>query len=57
MYNEVTHKGEIIMYFIIDIKTGETIKHYAADKGAVARRYANKKDLEYGAVRYIVRFI
>jgi len=45
------------MYFVIDTKTGETIKHYAADKGAAARRYANKKDMEYGAVRYVVRFI
>lgn len=45
------------MYAVIDTKTGQTIKTYAADKGSVARRFADKKDNEYGAVRYVVRFI
>ena len=45
------------MYAVIDIKTGATIKTYAADKGRVARAFAHKKDADYGAVRYVVRFI
>jgi hypothetical protein len=45
------------MYQVIDIKTGVTIKTYAADKSKLAYRFADKKDAEYGAVRYIVKFI
>jgi plastocyanin domain-containing protein len=44
------------MYKVIDIQTGATIKTFAADKGAVARKFAHKKDASYGAVRYVVRF-
>lgn len=45
------------MYHVIDIQTKATIKTYADDKGRVARAYAHKLDLKYGAVRYIVKFV
>lgn len=44
------------MYAVIDIKTGATIKTYPDDKARIARAYAHKRDAEYGAVRYVVRW-
>lgn len=46
-----------VAYEVIDIQTKAVIKQYPAGKGSTARAYANKKDLAYGAVRYIVRLI
>jgi hypothetical protein len=43
---------KIIGYKVIDRHTGQVIKTYAINKGNVARRYADKKDNEYGACRY-----
>ena len=43
------------MYHIIDTKTGKTVKEYATRKQA--SRQAEKMDLAYGAVRYVVRWI
>lgn len=45
------------MYHVIDSHTKETIKTYPDGKGRIARVFANKKDMQYGAVRYVVRFI
>jgi len=45
------------MYHIIDIKTGATIKTYAADKARVARAYCHKMDAQYGAVRYVAKWV
>lgn len=44
------------MYKVIDIQTKAVIRSYAADKVRAARAYANKLDLKYGAVRYIVKW-
>ena len=42
------------MYSVIDIRTGEIVGSYKSRK--VASRKADKLDMEYGAVRYVVRF-
>jgi hypothetical protein len=42
------------MYNVIDLQTGKTICSFSEAKAA--RRYRDKKDLEYGAIRYVVRF-
>jgi hypothetical protein len=47
---------EMKMYKVIDIQTKAVIRSYAADKARAARAYANKLDLKYGAVRYIVKW-
>lgn len=47
----------VIGYDVIDNQTKAVVKSYSEGKGSVARAYANKKDLQYGAVRYVVRFI
>lgn len=44
-------------YLVIDNHTKSIVKEYASDKGKAARNYANKLDLKYGAVRYIVRIV
>lgn len=44
------------MYKVIDIQTKAIVKTYSEDKARVARAYANKLDLKYGAVRYIVKW-
>ena len=41
------------MYSVIDIKTGNIVATY--DNRKSAYRKADKLDLEYGAVRYVVR--
>lgn len=43
------------MYNVIDIQTKAVIKSYAKADLRKARAYANKLDLKYGAVRYVVR--
>ena len=43
------------MYQVIDIKTSMIIKTCATRKAARAK--ADKIDLAYGAVRYVVRFV
>ena len=39
---------------VIDTKTGEVVKTFSNSRRA--HRYADKRDLEYGAVRFVVRF-
>lgn len=46
-----------VAYQVVDIQTKTVVKEYPAGKGQVARNYANKKDLAYGAVRYIVKLV
>ena len=41
------------MYEVLDLHTRKTFGPYATLK--TARRTADRKDLQYGAVRYIVR--
>lgn len=45
----------VIGYDVIDNQTKAVVKSYSEGKGSVARAYANKKDLVYGAIRYVVR--
>ncbi len=49
-----TKRKEKKMYSVIDIRTGEIVGSYKSRK--VASRKADKLDMEYGAVRYVVRF-
>jgi len=46
-----------VAYEVVDIQTKAIVKQYPAGKGSTARAYANKKDLQYGAVRYVVRLV
>lgn len=46
-----------VAYQVIDIQTNAVVKEYPAGKGQAAHRYADKKDLAYGAVRYIVKLV
>lgn len=46
-----------VAYEVVDIQTKAVIKQYPAGKSSTARAFANKKDLQYGAVRYAVRFV
>lgn len=46
-----------IVYEVVDIQTKAVIKQYPVDKGQAARNFANKRDLAYGAVRYVVRLV
>ena len=41
-------------YSVFDTKTKAYVKEYAPDKRKNAVNWADKKDLEYGAVRYVV---
>lgn len=43
------------MYQVIDIKTNEVIA--TRSSRIAARRLADRKDLSYGAIRYIVRLV
>lgn len=43
------------MYEVIDIKTKEVVATKKTRNAA--RRVADRKDLEYGAVRYVVRLV
>jgi hypothetical protein len=47
----------VIGYDVIDNQTKAVVKSYGEGKGSTARAFANKKDLQYGAVRYVVRSI
>jgi hypothetical protein len=49
-----TKRKEKKMYSVIDIRTGEIVGSYKSRK--LADRKADKLDMEYGAVRYVVRF-
>lgn len=42
-------------YQVIDIRTKQVVKTYADRK--TARRAADRLDLQYGAVRYIVKAV
>lgn len=42
------------MYQIIDIQTKAVVKSYKADE---ARAQADRLDMKYGAVRYIVKWV
>lgn len=54
IYLPIDNSPRIRMYKIIDIKTGLQVgKPYATLKRA--RRRADKLDLEYGAIRYVVQ--
>lgn len=53
--NNVTNTS--VAYQVIDIQTNAVVKEYPAGKGQVARNYANKKDLAYGAVRFVVKLV
>ena len=46
-----------VAYEVVDIQTKAVVKQYLAGKGQVARAYANKRDLAYGAVRFVVRLV
>lgn len=46
-----------VAYQVIDIQTKAVVKEYPAGKGQVARNYANKRDMQYGAVRFVVRLV
>lgn len=43
------------MYQVIDIKTGQVVA--TRSKRVAARRIADRKDLAYGAIRYLVKFV
>ncbi len=42
-------------YELIDTKTGNVLKTYSYAQRNRARSRANKLDLQYGAVRYIIK--
>jgi len=42
-------------YQVIDKQTGNIVKEYGAGKRKLATKFADKKDQEYGAIRYIVK--
>lgn len=44
-----------IRYDVIDCQTKLVIKSYPAGKRGLATRFADRKDMEYGACRYSVR--
>ena len=46
-----------VAYEVVDIQTKAVIKQYPAGKGQAARNFANKRDLVYGAVRFVVRLV
>lgn len=46
-----------VAYEVVDIQTKAVIKQYPAGKGQAARNFANKRDLAYGAVRFIVSLV
>ena len=46
-----------VAYEVVDIQTKAVIKQYPVGKGQAARNLANKRDLAYGAVRFIVRLV
>lgn len=45
---------KIMDYIIVDTKTGSVVKSRAKTLQGL-RKYADKLDLQYGAVRYIVK--
>lgn len=46
-----------IAYHVVDCHTKAIVKEYAEGKGKQARAYANKLDMKYGAVRFIVKLV
>lgn len=46
-----------VAYEVVDIQTKAVLKTYATDKGSVARRFADKKSMEYGSYRYSAQII
>ena len=46
-----------VAYEVIDIQTKAVIKQYPAGKGQAARNFAHKRDMVYGAVRFVVRLV
>jgi len=48
---------QILGYKVVDNQTRAVLKTYSADKGSVARRFADKKSMEYGCYRYSAQVI
>ena len=46
-----------VAYEVVDIQTKAVVKQYPSGKGQAARNFANKRDLAYGAVRFIIRLV
>lgn len=42
-------------YVVIDTRTGQTVYHTTYARRNAARRWADRKDLAYGAVRYVAQ--
>lgn len=49
--------NKAIGYDVIDKKTGVVVKSYGEGKRALASSFANKKDVQHGAIRYQVKTI
>ena len=49
--------AKVIGYEVFDVRKQTVVRTYGEGKGKSARRCADMLDLEYGAVRYVVRFI
>jgi len=49
--------NKAIGYDVIDKQTGKVIKSYGEGKRALASSFANKKDIQHGAIRYQVKTI
>lgn len=47
--------NKVIGYEVVDNQTKAVIKTYSEGKRQAARNFANKRDLAYGAIRYVVR--
>lgn len=45
------------MYQIIDIQTKAVVKSYKVTEAHNARKQADRLDMKYGAVRYIVKWV
>jgi hypothetical protein len=45
----------VLAYVILDTHTQNECGRYSADKRHLAKRKADKLDMAYGAVRYVVR--
>lgn len=46
---------EVAKYQVVDVQSGRVVGEYAAKSVNRARSFADRKDREYGAVRYVVR--
>lgn len=48
----MTQPRQLIGYTVTDRRTGQVLRRYKAEGRRAAYRFADKKDLEYGAIRY-----